>query len=132
MTSGYVARFYEANPAGDYWTFQWTDTAVLGGLAVLLTVVTVLLLRRRRSLTSSPYRLPHPSPGSPPLSRRSLRHARRRQVAERNCATTAPPSPTRPVTPCATQAASSRTFARAGRDAWLCLKHPDHVATTGP
>jgi hypothetical protein len=44
---GYVARFYEANPAGDYWTFQWTDTAVLGGLAVLLTVVTVLLLRRR-------------------------------------------------------------------------------------
>ncbi|MEV5953316.1 transporter [Streptomyces sp. NPDC051987] len=44
---GYVARFYEANPAGDYWTFQWADTAVLGGLAVLLTVVTVLLLRRR-------------------------------------------------------------------------------------
>ncbi|MGW3126316.1 transporter [Streptomyces sp. NPDC001123] len=44
---GYVARFYKANPAGDYWTFQWTDTAVLGGLAVLLTVATVLLLRRR-------------------------------------------------------------------------------------
>ncbi|WP_089105538.1 hypothetical protein [Streptomyces hyaluromycini] len=44
---GYVVRFYEADPAGDYWTFQWTDTAVLGGLAVLLTVVTVLLLRRR-------------------------------------------------------------------------------------
>lgn len=44
---GYVARFYEANPAGDYWTFQWIDIAVLGGLAVLLTVVTVLLLRRR-------------------------------------------------------------------------------------
>ncbi|MBW8707458.1 hypothetical protein MBT84_48270 [Streptomyces sp. MBT84] len=44
---GYVARFYEANPAGDYWTFQWIDTAVLGGLAALLTVVTVLLLRRR-------------------------------------------------------------------------------------
>ncbi|WP_316772625.1 transporter [Streptomyces sasae] len=44
---GYVARFYEANPASDYWTFQWTDTAVLGGLAALLTVVTVLLLRRR-------------------------------------------------------------------------------------
>ncbi|MGW5658687.1 ABC transporter permease [Streptomyces sp. NPDC003758] len=44
---GYVARFYEANPAGDYWTFQWTDTAVLGGLAAVLTVVTVLLLRRR-------------------------------------------------------------------------------------
>ncbi|MFF8996461.1 transporter [Streptomyces achromogenes] len=44
---GYVARFYEANPAGDYWTFQWTDTAVLGSAAVLLTVVTVLLLRRR-------------------------------------------------------------------------------------
>ncbi|WP_328477545.1 transporter [Streptomyces sp. NBC_00377] len=46
-THGYVARFYEANPAGDYWTFQWTDTAILGGLAVALTVVTVLLLRRR-------------------------------------------------------------------------------------
>ncbi|MFD7407388.1 transporter [Streptomyces sp. NPDC059866] len=44
---GYVARFYEANPAGDYWTFQWIDTAVLGGLALLLTAVTVLLLRRR-------------------------------------------------------------------------------------
>ncbi|MDQ0605093.1 hypothetical protein QF037_009438 [Streptomyces canus] len=44
---GYVARFYEANPAGDYWTFQWTDTAVLGGLALLLTAITVLVLRRR-------------------------------------------------------------------------------------
>ncbi|MEV7149100.1 transporter [Streptomyces sp. NPDC051287] len=44
---GYVARFYRANPAGDYWAFQWTDTAILGGLAVLLTVVTVLMLRRR-------------------------------------------------------------------------------------
>ncbi|MGP4087691.1 transporter [Streptomyces sp. KR55] len=44
---GYVARFYEANPAGDYWTVQWIDTAVLGGLALLLTAVTVLLLRRR-------------------------------------------------------------------------------------
>ncbi|POX45741.1 transporter [Streptomyces sp. Ru72] len=44
---GYVARFYEANPAGDYWTFQWTDTAVLGALAAVLTVATVLLLRRR-------------------------------------------------------------------------------------
>lgn len=44
---GYVARFYEANPAGDYWAFQWTDTAVLGGLALLLTAVTMLLLRRR-------------------------------------------------------------------------------------
>lgn len=44
---GYVARVYEANPAGDYWIFQWTDTAILGGLAVLLTIVTVLLLRRR-------------------------------------------------------------------------------------
>ncbi|MGW2050618.1 transporter [Streptomyces sp. NPDC001858] len=44
---GYVARYYEANPAGDYWAFQWIDTAVLGGLAVLLTVATVLILRRR-------------------------------------------------------------------------------------
>ncbi|MFE2261988.1 transporter [Streptomyces griseosporeus] len=44
---GYVARFYEANPAGDYWAFQWTDTALLGGLALLLTLATVLLLRRR-------------------------------------------------------------------------------------
>ncbi|MEU4173356.1 transporter [Streptomyces sp. NPDC026665] len=44
---GYVARFYQANPAGDYWTFQWADTAVLGTLALLLTAVTVLLLRRR-------------------------------------------------------------------------------------
>lgn len=44
---GYVARFYEANPAGDYWAFQWTDTALLGGLALVLTAVTVLMLRRR-------------------------------------------------------------------------------------
>ncbi|MFC7984855.1 transporter [Streptomyces sp. NPDC057336] len=44
---GYVARFYEANPAGDYWAFQWTDTALLGGLAFALALVTVLLLRRR-------------------------------------------------------------------------------------
>ncbi|MFE1293393.1 transporter [Streptomyces sp. NPDC058731] len=43
----FVARFYEANPAGDYWAFQWADTALLGGLAVLLTLATVLLLRRR-------------------------------------------------------------------------------------
>ncbi|GJF26722.1 transporter [Streptomyces sp. HO565] len=44
---GYVARSYEANPAGDYWTFQWIDTALLGGLALALTVAVVLLLRRR-------------------------------------------------------------------------------------
>ena len=44
---GFVARFYEANPAGDFWRFQWTDTALLGGLAFLLTAVTMLLLRRR-------------------------------------------------------------------------------------
>ncbi|WP_240330354.1 hypothetical protein [Streptomyces sp. CB09001] len=42
---GYVSRYYEANPADDYWTFRWTDTALLGGLA--LALVTVLLLRRR-------------------------------------------------------------------------------------
>ncbi|MFH8445199.1 transporter [Streptomyces sp. NPDC018026] len=44
---GYVSRYYEANPAGDYWSFQWTDTALLGGLALALVLVTVLLLRRR-------------------------------------------------------------------------------------
>ncbi|MFD9287601.1 transporter [Streptomyces sp. NPDC060030] len=44
---GYVARFYEANPAGDYWTFQWTDTLVLGVLTIILTTATTLLLRRR-------------------------------------------------------------------------------------
>lgn len=44
---GYVSRYYEANPAGDYWSFQWTDTALLGGLALVLVLVTVLLLRRR-------------------------------------------------------------------------------------
>ncbi|MFI8946228.1 hypothetical protein ACIGO6_06890 [Streptomyces sp. NPDC053750] len=42
---GYVARFYEAGPAGDCWTLQGIDTALLGGPA--LTVTTVLLLRRR-------------------------------------------------------------------------------------
>ncbi|MFE0798590.1 hypothetical protein [Streptomyces sp. NPDC058812] len=68
-------EFYEANPAGDYWTFQWIDTALLGGpgpvvwirsaerdcafspatparskrqaLALGLTVITVLLPRHR-------------------------------------------------------------------------------------
>ncbi|WP_432073477.1 hypothetical protein [Streptomyces wuyuanensis] len=44
---GYVARFYEANPAGDYRACQWTDTAVLGGLALLVTADTVLPLPRR-------------------------------------------------------------------------------------
>ncbi|MGY1580906.1 hypothetical protein [Streptomyces sp. MN13] len=44
---GYVSRFYEANPAGDYWTFQWIDTALLGGLTVALLLGTVLVLRRR-------------------------------------------------------------------------------------
>jgi hypothetical protein len=44
---GYVSRYYEANPAGDYWAFQWADTALLGGLALVLLLVTVLLLRRR-------------------------------------------------------------------------------------
>ncbi|WP_030196890.1 transporter [Streptomyces sp. NRRL S-87] len=44
---GYVSRFYEANPVSDYWTFQWTDTALLGGLAAVLLLVTTLLLRRR-------------------------------------------------------------------------------------
>ncbi|CAM5226112.1 hypothetical protein SVIOM342S_07260 [Streptomyces violaceorubidus] len=43
----YVSRYYEANPAGDYWAFQWTDTVLLGGLALALVLVTVLLLRRR-------------------------------------------------------------------------------------
>jgi hypothetical protein len=44
---GYVSRFYEANPVSDYWTFQWTDTALLGGLTVVLLLVTALLLPRR-------------------------------------------------------------------------------------
>ncbi|CAM5611479.1 hypothetical protein STENM36S_06856 [Streptomyces tendae] len=44
---GYVSRYYEANPSGDYWAFQWTDTVLLGGLALALVLVTVLLLRRR-------------------------------------------------------------------------------------
>lgn len=44
---GYVSRYYKANPAGDYWAFQWADTALLGGLALVLVLVTVLLLRRR-------------------------------------------------------------------------------------
>ncbi|WP_164413938.1 transporter [Streptomyces salinarius] len=44
---GYVSRYYEANPAGDYWAFQWADTVLLGGLAVVLVLATALLLRRR-------------------------------------------------------------------------------------
>ncbi|MFE2044153.1 transporter [Streptomyces sp. NPDC059477] len=45
--NGYVSRFYEANPPGDYWTLQWVDTGILGGAALLLTLATVLVLRRR-------------------------------------------------------------------------------------
>ncbi|MEV6121722.1 transporter [Streptomyces sp. NPDC052077] len=44
---GYTARFYRANPPGDYWAFQWTDTVLLGGLALLLVAASALLLRRR-------------------------------------------------------------------------------------
>ncbi|MFJ4687131.1 ABC transporter permease [Streptomyces sp. NPDC091377] len=45
--NGYVSRFYEANPPGDYWSFQWIDTGILGGAALLLTAATLLVLRRR-------------------------------------------------------------------------------------
>ncbi|MEU6084778.1 transporter [Streptomyces sp. NPDC047108] len=44
---GYVSRVYSANPPGDYWAFQWIDTAVLAGLAVGLVALTVWRLRRR-------------------------------------------------------------------------------------
>ncbi|MEU9338742.1 transporter [Streptomyces sp. NPDC048290] len=46
---GYVSRYYEANPPADYWAFQWLDTGVLAVAALLLTLATLLLLRRRTS-----------------------------------------------------------------------------------
>ncbi|MFG2196488.1 transporter [Streptomyces sp. NPDC048639] len=43
----YASRVYSANPPGDYWVFQWIDTAVLCGLAIALVAFTVWRLRRR-------------------------------------------------------------------------------------
>ncbi|MEV7286944.1 transporter [Streptomyces sp. NPDC093252] len=45
--NGYVSRYYQANPPSDYWAFQWLDTGILAGAALLLTLATVLILRRR-------------------------------------------------------------------------------------
>ncbi|MGO4455733.1 ABC transporter permease [Streptomyces sp. M-16] len=44
---GFVARYHKVYPSGDFWTFQWIDTALYAGGAVLLLTVTVVLLRRR-------------------------------------------------------------------------------------
>ncbi len=44
---GCTTRFHEADRAGDHRTFQWAEATLPGGLAVVLVVITVLLLRRR-------------------------------------------------------------------------------------
>ncbi|MEV4437579.1 transporter [Streptomyces sp. NPDC049577] len=44
---GFVARYHKVHPAGDFWTVQWIETALYGGLAAGLTVLTWVWLRRR-------------------------------------------------------------------------------------
>ncbi|MCX5195267.1 transporter [Streptomyces sp. NBC_00249] len=44
---GFVARYHKVYPSSDFWTFQWIDSALYTGGAVLLLAVTLLVLRRR-------------------------------------------------------------------------------------
>ncbi|MET9610225.1 transporter [Streptomyces sp. NPDC006512] len=44
---GFVSRFHKVYPSGDFWTFQWIDTALYLGLAAVLIAVTLTVLRRR-------------------------------------------------------------------------------------
>ncbi|MFF5703516.1 transporter [Streptomyces sp. NPDC012794] len=44
---GFVARYHKVYPSGDFWTFQWIDTALYLGAAATLVALTLLVLRRR-------------------------------------------------------------------------------------
>ncbi|GAA0471752.1 transporter [Streptomyces stramineus] len=44
---GYVARYHKVYPSGDFWTFQWIETAVFLGLAAVLIALICAVLRRR-------------------------------------------------------------------------------------
>ncbi|MEV0264991.1 transporter [Streptomyces sp. NPDC050617] len=44
---GYVARFHKVHPSSDFWPLQWIETAILLGLALALTVLTIRWLRAR-------------------------------------------------------------------------------------
>ncbi|AKZ59752.1 hypothetical protein SAM23877_6707 [Streptomyces ambofaciens ATCC 23877] len=99
---GYVARSRAAGPAGDYWSFQWTGTALGGGPAAGT--------HRRHGPVAAP---PGPTPlgtllTAQPLTRRSIRPCPR-TPSPRSCAATVPRSPTRSATRCATRSGSGRT-----------------------
>ncbi|MFI9720540.1 transporter [Streptomyces sp. NPDC052396] len=44
---GFVARYHKVYPSGDFWVFQWIETAIYLGLAVALVAAVGLTLRRR-------------------------------------------------------------------------------------
>ncbi|MFI1969660.1 hypothetical protein BLA24_15535 [Streptomyces cinnamoneus] len=45
--NGFVARYHKVHPVGDFWAFQWIETALFLGAAAALVAVTCLVLRRR-------------------------------------------------------------------------------------
>ncbi|MFF3014414.1 transporter [Streptomyces sp. NPDC057939] len=45
--NGFTSRYHKVYPSGDFWTFQWIDTALYLGLAAVLVAVTLAVLRRR-------------------------------------------------------------------------------------
>ncbi|MFJ3879101.1 transporter [Streptomyces sp. NPDC090077] len=44
---GFTGRYHKVYPSGDFWTFQWIDTALYLGAAAALVGLTLLVLRRR-------------------------------------------------------------------------------------
>ncbi|UQW99690.1 transporter [Streptomyces sp. RerS4] len=43
----FVARYHKVYPSGDFWTFQWIETALYLGFAAVLVTLTLLVLRHR-------------------------------------------------------------------------------------
>ncbi len=43
---GFVARYHKVYPSGDFWTFQWIETALYLGLAAVLVALVPYVLRR--------------------------------------------------------------------------------------
>jgi hypothetical protein len=48
QASGYRAQYLSYQPADRFWTFQWIETSIYAGIAVLALVATFWLVRRRR------------------------------------------------------------------------------------
>ncbi|MGI5335993.1 glycosyltransferase family 39 protein [Streptomyces sp. CA-181903] len=55
-THGFTGTFVTAHPPGDYWTFQWLDTAVL--LALALALAFLVARRLHRAAPTAPRALP--------------------------------------------------------------------------